>query len=180
MENNKLTQYSQARSSIETGDAIAFHGSGLGSWLIQTFTKGPYSHIAMAMWVTCHEEKRLMIAHANFPEGVTLVFLSNYIKNYNGKVDLYKFNHQEAFKKEPDYQRHLADWALIQTGRKYDVKGVLRFIAPFMKQQLSKYFCSELYAAGWREAVGFDVPVQITPNKLVEWDMFVSHEPVCE
>lgn len=167
-----MNTYNQIRSSIRTGDAAFFQGKGLGSSLISWWTRGPYTHVAMFLWVRFCDEDRLMIAHANYPEGVTLVHASQYFSSYNGKVSWASVDHSAAELFAPNHEKRLADWIAQQSGRKYDLNGVLHFVLPFLwKESASRWFCSELFAEDWR-SLGFDISKEVSPNQLVKWKMF--------
>lgn len=174
---NDLFQYGELRESVKTGDAAFFSGTGLGSQLIKWRTKGPWTHVATFIWVTFHQEKRLMLAHANYPEGVTMVHASNYFSLYQGKISLARVNHTLAETQTPHHETKLADYLAQQTGRAYDVKGVLKFVLPWNKEAASRWFCSELFIAGWN-SLGFTFDKGIHPNKLARWGMIKSWEVI--
>ena len=57
-------------------------------------------------------------------------------------------------------------WFRQHEGERYDWMGVLRFVAPFLRQRPGKWFCSEAVA----EALGVADSAGVTPGDL--WEVY--------
>lgn len=70
-----------------------------------------------------------------------------------------------------DYKiKELVGWCDYRNGSKYDWWGVVWFVLPFVKQEPSKWFCSELCAAGLK-FIG-KIPVKTKTSKLSPQGLF--------
>lgn len=165
------TVYEYLRPHIQSGDLFAFAGTGPLSWAIQWRTKSRYSHVALA--VRLHEgADRLFILHAIWRLGVVLLPASRYLSSYHGRAWWVALKPAHA----PDGLRaELLRLALLELGRPYDWRGVLRFVLPFVKQASGAYYCSEL-AAALRQKVGLADETQLSPAQIVAQP--VNEEPV--
>ena len=166
-----LMIYKKLRPGIQTGDMLAFRGKGFFSRAIQL--RSHYSHVAMLVWVTFYTERRLMIAHAVYPTGVVYVNASEYIKRYQGQIDLYTANHEWFEETASNYQGQIADFMAVNSGYGYDMGGVFKFVLPFFKNSASAYFCSEVARASVK-SLGFDVKVRVTPEEAVQPPLYVK------
>lgn len=63
----------------------------------------------------------------------------------------------------------LREWCNARVGKEYDWWGVVRFVLPFVKQDPTKWFCSELCGAGLK-FIGV-VPVPTKTSKLSPKDL---------
>lgn len=63
-----------------------------------------------------------------------------------------------------DQEALLYQWCLDRVGKKYDWLGVFGFVLPFIKQDSSRWFCSEICGAALK-SVG-KVPVGVKTSKL--------------
>lgn len=77
-----VTPYADARGIIRTGDLLFCSGTKPLSRIIQTATRGPYSHVALAVRMLAIN--RLLLLEAEWPYGVRVVPLSSYVKDWNG------------------------------------------------------------------------------------------------
>lgn len=168
-----LQRYVDVRSTIQTGDAMAFRARGPWARLIEV--RSYYSHVALLLWVQFFEQRRLMLAHAMYPTGVALLHASTYLAQADGRVDLYRADHARLAREQPTYQGQLADFCAQAAGVPYDTSGVLGFALRWFRQSASRYYCSELIAAAW-QSLGQLAHTAYTPQALVEQPLYVTHE----
>lgn len=128
---------------IETGDILAFKGTGIFSWLIRIYTKSEISHIGIAIWI----RHRLCVIEAKEGRGVRLIPL-NKCKN------IYKVFH---LTREINGVK-VAEFCLNHWGAEYSnwyqflILGsrVIRFLRQCLGRgpdyDSGKWFCSELVA----------------------------------
>ena len=108
------------------------------------------------------------------PPKAMIINLLNYYKGRYVRVytyieyDLYKDKTKEA----------VAYFSATMCNRKYDIKGVLRFIFPFIKQNTKKPFCSE--GCAWAiqkvfpKALHFKKPHNCMPADFTDPDQFTK------
>ena len=84
------TPYAEARDIIQTGDLLFCSGAKPLSRIIQTATRSPYSHVAMAVRMLSID--RVLLLEAEWPYGVRVVPLSSYLKDWNGHGKPYSGN----------------------------------------------------------------------------------------
>ena len=77
-------QYEEIRAYIKTGDVLAFKGTWLISRAIQAWTRKPYSHVGLALWLKTDFEtkERLCVLEAMEGLGVRIVPLSHALGKY--------------------------------------------------------------------------------------------------
>ena len=107
-----LVSYPLARSKIRDGDLLLFRcGRGLSGRLIATAGRSDYSHVGMAAWWN----GRLMCLDTIQWHGGRAVLLSNLVKKYPGRIDVYTAEANGA-----PFDRRAAVEAMIEiTGRPY-------------------------------------------------------------
>ena len=159
------TGYDTLRDKIKTGDLLAFSGFGLLSWLIQWRTKSRYSHVAMAVRLT-EGADRLFILHAIWGLGVVLIPASRYLSSYRGRAWWVPLK-ASVVATHPGLREGLLREALLELGKPYDWRGVIRFVIPWVKQSNGAYFCSEL-ASDLRRRHGIGGDIQLSPALSVE------------
>lgn len=143
--------YSQARSSIMTGDLIALRDrSGFLPVLTRLITRSPYTHTAIAVWVEACGIKRLLVAESN-ASGSSLSPLSGY-----AHIDFDVFRcpvSREVVQKTA--------WRLLGEKIHYDVMDLARIAANRIfgirlplhddKNLVCSAFSASIYhLAGWR------------------------------
>jgi len=96
---------------------------------IQSVTGGIFNH---AFFVG--KEADIIEAEAN---GIKKNKLEKYVKNEDG-VLIFRLKHL------PDNLKSMMlSFAYAQIGKKYDYKGLLSFVLPFLRQEENSYYCSE-------------------------------------
>jgi hypothetical protein len=99
-----VVNYSDVRSQMEDCDIILFHGTVLGSRIIEDISKSVYSHSGLiAYW-----GDRLMLLQAEI-EGLQAIPLSVGVGQYPGRVDWYK--------PKPEYRAKLNVKAALDEAR---------------------------------------------------------------
>lgn len=150
----QLNDYARLRDRIHTGDLIAIRAtSGLFPLLTRVVTRSPYTHTAIAVWVTSRGgARRLLVVESN-AAGASLAPLSNY-----ADVDF------DVFRSPVDRSRvERAVWGLLGTKVHYDVPDLARIAAhrllgvPLPERDDGELICSALSAtiyltAGWQPA----------------------------
>lgn len=160
-----IVRYEGLREKFQTGDLLAFEGRGLVSWLIQWRTHSRYSHVALIVRLT-EGADRVFLLHALMLHGVVLIPASRYLAKYHGEVEWVGLK-PSVIEAHPGLRQALLTDALLELGKPYDWRGVLRFVLPWVKQQNGAYFCSEL-SADLRKRHGLGGDVQLSPAQMVE------------
>lgn len=164
------TSYELYRDQMQTGDLIAFSGRGLFSWVIQWQTHSPYSHVGLVVRLSEAGTQRVFLLHAILGQGVVLLPLSRYLGRHQGSAWWVPLRHEEARAVNPTYRSDLLGYTLQQLGRGYDLKGVLRFLLPFIPASAGQNFCSELAAEAYR-ASRLRSDTFVSPAYLLRWSM---------
>lgn len=144
------TTYAEVRDRMQPGDVIAFGGRGLVSWIIQTWTRHPVSHVGIVGRVLERDGRiRVKIYESTMLNGTAQVadqYLSDVIERANGNVWWLPLSLQ--VRAELDM---VAFWTSIDAmnGTRYDLFGAAKSamwtIQP--KEDRAKLFCSEFVAA---------------------------------
>lgn len=108
-----LLDYHDTRESIRDLDVIAVRGRGLVSRLISLFTRSPYTHVGLALWVG----DTLMLAESRELRGHRLVWLSREVQ----ASECWLFRAPTL--PEPS---HATAWLRRAMGAPYDYRGVVR------------------------------------------------------
>jgi hypothetical protein len=95
MKINNLS-YKIAEQYIEEGDVLLFRGKGILSKIIQSFSNGPHSHVAVASWHKNHDNDEIppileCIEFREFHGGRT-TSLEIQVCKYSGLIDVYRPN----------------------------------------------------------------------------------------
>ena len=93
-------RYQTIRESLRTGDIVLFSGDSFVSRLIRLGTPGPWSHVGMVivlpgiervmLWESTTLSKIKDLKTGKLMSGVQLVWLSEKIRDYNGRVAIRK------------------------------------------------------------------------------------------
>jgi len=115
-----MPNYSTIRHNITDGDLLLFRsGAGAIGKLITTGGRSEYSHAAMAAWWN----GRLMCLETVQFHGGRAVALSNLIREYPGRIDVFKIAHEYRKK----YNRKAAVLSMIEaTARDYGWQALAR------------------------------------------------------
>lgn len=165
------TSYESHRHEMQTGDLLAFHGTGLVSRLIQWRTKSDLNHVSMVLRLAEAGAERLLMVHATSKYGVQLLPVSRYLSCYRGEAWWVQLNHDLARQLNATYRSVLTKFLLEQTGRRYDTRGVTRFLLPWVRESQADYFCSELIATALATA-GLTQATWVSPAQMVAQPCF--------
>ena len=186
--------YEDARPKMKAGDVIAFGGKGHFSEIIKFATFSGVSHVGTILQtnVTNDNTKRFFnqiieSTSLNGFNGVNISRFSDRLETYEG--ELWWLPLKKSIRKNKFKQKKFFDFLFDQANEriKYDmpqaIKSALDLLdsLPFdlhgpsyAKEDFSKFFCSELVAAGLEkaEAVGSINASEVTPIDLCRWKIF--------
>jgi Permuted papain-like amidase enzyme, YaeF/YiiX, C92 family len=167
-----LSNYSDVRSELRSGDLLFCSGSGVMSQLIQKATHSCWSHVAFVMRLD--EIDRVMVVESIESLGVRTIPLSRYLTDYQqGKA----YSGGIVLARHKTFSEHLASsqlaalgqFAADQFGYTYDRSEIAKITArilqsalPFTEQEKDQlksdkeYTCSEYVWRCFRE-VGIDI-----------------------
>jgi hypothetical protein len=188
----KSILYQEARPQMKAGDVIAFSGKGDFSEIIKWATRAPVSHVGVIL------QSQLLIdgdpqsgmlnqiiesTSLNGFSGVTISRLSDRLDTYDGEVWWLPLRKdiQAAMDKKKYY-----DFLIHQVRKSYDMPQALKSALDAMDklpvlgnathnlEDFSRFFCSELVAAGL-EAAGAIAHInasEVTPIDLCTFSLF--------
>ena len=190
----KSVLYQNARPQMKAGDVIAFSGKGNFSEIIKWATRAPVSHVGVIL------QSKLMIAgdaqsgmlnqiiestSLNGFSGVSISRLSDRLDTYNGEIWWLPLRQTlwESMDKSKFY-----DFMIHQDRKEYDMPQAIRSALDLLDQvsvignathnleDFSRFFCSELVAAGL-EAAGAISTInasEVTPIDLCSFSIFAE------
>lgn len=188
------TSYAEIRGEMKPGDVLAFGGKGNFSDLIKFATASVVSHVGVILHTkiptdTSGRYFNQVIESATIHDyaGVHISRLSDRLKVYDGEIwwlPLSESLRQDNFDQEKFY-----NFLFQHEGKKYDMYQALQAGAdaldsvklPFgmsglgyAEEDFSKFFCSELVAAGLEAAgtVGKINASEVTPIDLCRWQIY--------
>ncbi|MCP3866917.1 MAG: hypothetical protein GY703_02235 [Gammaproteobacteria bacterium] len=186
--------YPDARNRMKPGDVVAFGGKGHFSEIIKFATRSSVSHVGCILQTRITDDTTdrffnqiIESTDLNGFNGVNISRLSDRMADYDGEIwwlPLKKRIRRKAFD-----QKKFFDFLFNQAkGRKpYDVPQALKSALdtldtlPFglrgpgyNREDFSKFFCSELVAAGLEMAgsVGNINASEVTPIELCRWNIY--------
>jgi len=186
-------KYKDARSLMLPGDVIAFGGKGHFSEIIKFATFSEVSHVGTILQTKISEDTSdrffnniIESTSLNGFNGVSVSRLSDRL-SYNGEIwwlplrkdlRLNHFNQQKFFdflfnqakeRKEYDMPQAIKSALDALDNLPFGVHG-----PTYNKEDFSKFFCSELVAAGLEEAgvIGKINASEVTPIDLCRWNIY--------
>jgi hypothetical protein len=185
-------EYREARNRMNPGDVIAFSGKGNFSEIIKWATRASVSHVGVIL------QSKLLIegepqegyfnqiiesTSLNGFSGVSISRLSDRIATHEGEIWWLPLS--DAVKKKIDLKKFY-DFLIHQERKPYDMPQAIKsaldaFDNTFLLSGLtyniedfSKYFCSELVAAGLEAggAIGSINASEVTPIDLCMFNIF--------
>lgn len=162
----KKAAYDDVRDQMNAGDVIAFSGKGQFSEIIKWATRSPVSHIGVIL------QSKLLIedqpqpgyfnqiiesASINGFSGVSISRLSDRLATYDGEIWWLPLS--DAVRRKMDFKKYY-DFLLHQEHKPYDTPQAIQAALDAFDQipligapthnieEFSKFFCSELAAAG--------------------------------
>lgn len=157
--------YDVLRPKMLSGDLLLHQGEGLLSWAIMQ--RSQFSHVSMLMRAVIGSRERVLIAEATYPRGVTFEWASEHMRTYQGRIFWVPLKRELVAQRSPGYETRLIDFMANRSGAEheprhpYDVRGVLNYAIPFIKQRKAADYCSELVAEadrseGWLDQTRYD------------------------
>ena len=137
----RTVKYSDVRDYIKSGDRMEFASHGFVGWAIRLFTRKIVNHTAMCLSImefSPDPPHQKFLLEADFPR-VELNPISRDLDNYTGKVYFTPLIATDA------QRQTMADWALQQAGKKYDLKNLFKNAIARVNANAADLFCSELY-----------------------------------
>lgn len=165
------TTYDQHRTEMQTGDCLAFRGTGLIDRGIQWRTRSRINHVSLILRMDEGGVERLFMVHANLKYGVQLLPVSRYLSQFKGQAWWVQLDHLAAGTTNPNYRPDMIRSVMYDLGRSYDLKGVLKFLLPWVRPSEAAYFCSELTATKLRD-VGLTQDTWVSPEQFVRQPIF--------
>ena len=189
-------EYDEARKQMKAGDVIAFGGKGHFSQLIKWATHGGISHVGVILQSqilleeppTATVEPRffnLLIESTSLNgfAGVTINRLSERIEAYDG--ELFWLPLSDEVRERIDLVKFY-DWLLNTAGREYDTPQAIKSAIDILdkipligglthnREDFTKFFCSELVAAGLEVAgaVRSINASEVTPMNLCQFKLY--------
>lgn len=188
--------YDEARTLMKPGDVIAFGGKGHFSEIIKFATSSDVSHVGVILQTRIAEDETgrffnqiIESASLNGFNGVNISRLSDRLANYEG--DMWWLPLSKKIRNNRFNQKKFYDFLFNQakSRKPYDmpqaIKSALDVLdeLPFGQngpgynsEDFSKFFCSELVAAGLEMAgaVGSINASEVTPIDLCRWNIYKS------
>lgn len=184
----KVVNYDNIRHTVRVGDMILFAGAYAESRMIRFFSGGNASHVGVVVNtyydkdINNHIVEVLEASHdEHFPDlnGVVLNKLSDRLPFYKG--DMWILPIRDDFRERLDFKK-FESFLMGEIGKEYDMETRWKSAIDFLdnlglshnEENLQQYFCSELVAAGYKEAGGLPHinPSEISPSDVYQWDIF--------
>ncbi len=186
----KRTTYKDARPDMKPGDVIAFSGKGHFSEIIKMATFAEVSHVGVILKTEVADHYFNQIIESTSLHGFNGVQVSRFsdrMDDYDGeiwwlplRVDLrkdkakhaafYQFLFNQAKERKP-YDMPQAVKSALDLGDKlpFGLHGL-----GYNKEDFSRFFCSELVAAGLETAKIVDTvnASEVTPIDLCRWNIY--------
>lgn len=185
--------YSDARSRMKPGDVIAFGGKGEFSEIIKFATFSDVSHVGVILQTQVVEDladrffnQIIESTSLNGFNGVNISRFSDRLSTYDGelwwlplsdeiraKFDRNKF-YDFLFNQAKDRKPYDMPQAIKSALDALDQLPVIGHGPTYNKEDFSKFFCSELVAAGLEAggAVGTVNASEVTPIDLCRWNIY--------
>jgi len=190
----KAMAYEKAREQMKPGDVIAFGGKGEFSEIIKFATRSGVSHVGVILQTHVRDDQadrffNQIIESTSLHgfNGVQISRLSDRLASYDGEMWWLPLN--ENIRKEKFDQVAFYDFLFLQARERkpYDMPQAIKSALDTMDQlpfglhgpgynreDFSKFFCSELVAAGLESAgaVGAINASEVTPIDLCRWKIY--------
>lgn len=181
----KKTAYEAIRSTLKTGDVVAFAGKNRISSIIKTFTRSEVSHVGVVVVFNGdEEEKNIMLIESTTLgniAGVQMHWLSHRIFDYIGEVWHLPLSLDSTKRiDEKKFKMFLRN----QIGKEYDTsQAIMSAIDTFEdtisifenKEDYAQFFCSELVVAAFKVSGVLPESInasEITPIELCRFNIY--------
>jgi hypothetical protein len=186
--------YQDARSKMKPGDVIAFGGKGHFSEIIKFATRAEVSHVGVVLQTKVTDDTTgrffnqiIESTSLNGFNGVNISRLSDRVDNYEGELwwlplnediransfdqtEFYNFLFNQAKERKPyDMPQAIKSSIDVLDNLPFGLHG-----PGYNSEDFSKFFCSELVAAGLEVAgsVGNVNASEVTPIDLCRWNIY--------
>lgn len=142
------TDYKAVRDRFQTGDCVLTKGNGLISRIIRLWTEYSHAYIVVRPERYKGLEDRVFMLEA-MQTGVRMVLLSDILKKYRGRIDLFK-----PAGKTPEIEKEIVINSFVAAASqiKYDFGGLFANVLRRTSVTIDSYFCSELVWVKWLKA----------------------------
>lgn len=179
----RTATYDDVRKKMRPGDVIAFGGKGHFSEVIKWVTRAPVSHLGVVLQTRLafadNEDDFYNQVIESSGDGVGIINLSIRM-SYDGEIWWLPLSKptREKFKEKPFF-----DFLVRQEHKKYDMPQAISSALDALdnitnstrnREDFSKFFCSELVAAGLEKAgvCGTINASEVTPVDLCMFNLF--------
>lgn len=180
--------YQEARKLMKPGDVLAFGGKGHCSELIKLATFSTVSHVGIVLQTQVLDDQTSRFFNQVIEatsDGVGISRLSDMLSHYDGEVwwlPLKKDIRNQSFDTKAFF-----DFLFLQNRKPYDMPQAVKSAVDLLddlpfdirgpsnnKEDFSKFFCSELVAAGLEKAgvTGNINASEVTPIDLCRWNIY--------
>lgn len=189
----KTTSYEEVRKEMQPGDVIAFGGEGPFSETIKWATRSEVSHVGVILQTRVRDcesgrffNEIIESTSLHGFNGVATSRFSDRVCGYEGEIWWLPLNKASRDKLDQDaYYDFLFNQA--KNRKQYDMPQAIKSaldtldLLPFgahgpgyNREDFSKFFCSELVAAGLEKAgvVGSVNASEVTPIDLCRWNIY--------
>lgn len=188
----KYISYEEARPRMKPGDVLAFGGSSRFSGIIKMAIRAEVSHIGIVLQTQVKEDDSGKLCNymidSTSRQGVKIWRVQDRLDDYDG--DVWWLILRQDLRDEKFDEHAFHDFLHNQKGKKYDKQQAAgsaidlfdQVQLPFglrgpgyNKEDYSKFFCSELVAAGLKAAgiVAQTVNAsEVTPIDLCRWNIY--------
>ncbi len=187
-------EYHEARPQMKPGDVIAFGGKGYFSEIIKFSTFSDVSHVGVILQTRVTDDvtgrffnQVIESASINDFNGVNISRFSDRLETYDGEIWWLPLN--DEIRETKFNQTAFFDFLFDKAEKrvKYDLPQAIRSALdaldnlPFgihgpghNREDFSKFFCSELVAAGLEKAgsIGEVNTSEVTPIDLCRWSIY--------
>ncbi|MCH1931309.1 hypothetical protein L9G16_14070 [Shewanella sp. A25] len=185
--------YKEARSKMKPGDVIAFGGKGEFSEIIKLATFSDVSHVGVILQTQVIEDaddryfnQIIESTSLNGFNGVNISRFSDRLENYDGelwwlplsdavrtKLNIKKF-YDFLFNQAKARKGYDMPQAIKSALDALDTLPIVGHGPTYNKEDFSKFFCSELVAAGLESggAIGTVNASEVTPIDLCMWQIY--------
>ncbi len=190
----KQITYAEAREQMQPGDVIAFGGKGHFSEIIKFATFSEVSHVGVMLQTKIPEDDTgrffnqiIESTSLNGFNGVNISRFSDRLNTYEG--ELWWLPLKEEIRKKKFKQKEFFNFLFNQAKERkaYDMPQAIKSAVDalddlhfgingpaYNKEDFSKFFCSELVAAGLEIAKAVDTvnASEVTPIDLCRWSIY--------
>ena len=188
-------RYEEARAQMKPGDVIAFGGKGHFSEIIKFATFSDVSHVGVILQTKITDDATdrffnqiIESTSLNGFNGVNVSRFTDRMNSYDG--ELWWLPLKDEIRQQSFNQKNFYDFLFDQAKKKiqYDMPQAIESAldaldsmplagmhgATYNREDFSRFFCSELVAAGLEKAgaVGEVNPSEVTPIDLCRWNIY--------